>query len=310
MKKILSIDGGGIRGLIPALVLTEIEDRTGKRIADCFDLIVGTSTGGILSLGLGKKNSEGSVQYKARELADIYIDEGKEIFSRSLWKGVASVGGLTDEKYSHDGLERILKNKFGEHTLISDLCTNVMVTSYEIQQRRPVFIKSWKDEFKNLTMWKAGRATSAAPTYFEPTQTNISGSIYSLIDGGVFINNPSVSAYVSAKKTLEPDDEYILVSLGTGELIRSIPHKEAKDWGQLEWLIPLLSCMFDGMSDAADYQMKELLGNNYYRLQTDLSIASDDMDNATSENINHLKEEAEKLIRVNDSVIRDICGLL
>jgi patatin-like phospholipase/acyl hydrolase len=104
MKRVLSIDGGGIRGLIPALVLAEIESKTGKAIADSFDLIAGTSTGGILALGFSKDNGNGKPQYMANDLAGIYQSHGKEIFSRSLWKGVSSVGGLTDELYPHKGL--------------------------------------------------------------------------------------------------------------------------------------------------------------------------------------------------------------
>jgi uncharacterized protein len=114
MKKILSIDGGGIRGLIPALVLAEIESRTGKAVAECFDLIAGTSTGGILAMGLARDDGNGKPRFSAGDLADIYQTRGKEIFSRSLWKGAASLGGLADETYSHKGLEKVLEAYFGD----------------------------------------------------------------------------------------------------------------------------------------------------------------------------------------------------
>ena len=97
MKYVLSLDGGGIRGLIPALVLADIEKKTGKRIAELFDLITGTSTGGILALGLCKDNGNGVPQYSAKNLSKIYQDRGSEIFSRSFWRGMSSTGGLTDE---------------------------------------------------------------------------------------------------------------------------------------------------------------------------------------------------------------------
>ena len=96
MKKILSIDGGGIRGIIPALVLAEIEKKTGKPIAKSFDLIAGTSTGGILGLGLCVDNGQGEPKFTARELVNLYRNRGREIFSRSFWKGVSSLGGATD----------------------------------------------------------------------------------------------------------------------------------------------------------------------------------------------------------------------
>ena len=106
---VLSIDGGGIRGIIPARVLDKIEEKTKRSIARNFDLIVGTSTGGILALGLSKQGNGGNQEeYSAQDLASIYADRGKEIFPRSFWKGVSSVAGLGDEKYSHKGLKRVL----------------------------------------------------------------------------------------------------------------------------------------------------------------------------------------------------------
>ncbi len=309
MKRILSIDGGGIRGLIPALVLAEIEARTGKAIADSFDLIAGTSTGGILALGFSKDNGNGRPQYSASDLAGIYQSRGKDIFSRSLWKGVSSVGGLTDELYSHKGIEKVLEEYFGDDLLGSGL-TKTLITSYDIQNREPLFLKSWREEYRSVQMKHAARATSAAPTYFEPALVPIGGATKTLVDGGVFINSPAVSAYAEAKKIFSDENEFLVLSLGTGELIRPISFSEAKDWGKAGWLVPLLSCMFDGVSDAANYQMKMFVGEKYIRLQTDLSIASDDMDNATSGNIENLKAEAKKLIRTHKSEIETICNHL
>lgn len=308
MKKILSIDGGGIRGIIPALVLTEIETKIGRSISECFDLFTGTSTGGMIALALSRNNGSGKPQYSAKEIADMYQNRGKEIFSRSLWKGVSSVGGLTDERYSHKGLEKVLDDYFQDDSMGTSL-VNTLVTTYDIQDRTPLFFKSWKDEHRTVPMKHVARAASAAPTFFEPALVSVSGKEKVLIDGGVFINSPSVSAYVEAKR-LFPHDEFLVVSLGTGELIRKISYAEAKDWGKAGWLLPLLSCMFDGVSDAADYQMKMLLGENYIRLQTVLTNASDDMDDATSGNIDNLKSEARKLIRTHKREIDLICDAI
>ncbi len=311
MKRILSIDGGGIRGIIPALVLAEIENRTQKPIAECFDLLSGTSTGGILALGLSKDDGNRKPQYTAAELAEIYEKRGSEIFSRSLWKGVSSLGGLADELYSHKGLEKILDEYFSDDPLSSSL-TRTVLPCYDIQNREPVFLKSWKEEHRAVQMRHAARATSAAPTYFEPALVPIGSATKALIDGGVFINSPVVSAFVEAKRIFPEDDEkeFFVLALGTGELIRPISYDEAKDWGRAAWLLPLLSCMFDGVSDAADYQMRLLLDDKYIRLQTSLSVASDDMDDATAGNIENLKREARTLIRTHESEIDAICRLL
>ncbi len=165
MKKILSIDGGGIRGIIPAMVLAAIEERTNKTIAESFDLIAGTSTGGIIALGLTKDDGNGKAQFSANELAELYEKRGKEIFSRSLWKGITSVGTLAEEKYPHQNLEKILEEYFGNEPLGSALI-NVLISSYDIQNRTPCFFKSWRDEWKTVEMRHVARATSAAPTYF------------------------------------------------------------------------------------------------------------------------------------------------
>jgi len=309
MKKILSIDGGGIRGLLPALVLAEIEKRTNKAISEAFDIIAGTSTGGILTLGLSKDDGNQKPQFSAREIADIYEKRGSEIFPRSLWKGISSVGGMADELYSEKGIEKVLDEYFSDEPLGACL-TKTLVTSYDIQNRKPVFLKSWKDEHRTVQMKHAVRATTAAPTYFEPALVPIGSASKALIDGGVFINSPAVSAFVEAKKIFPDETEFILVSLGTGELDRPISYSDAKGWGKAGWLLPLLSCMFDGVSDAANYQMKVLLDKNYYRLQTSLSIASDDMDDVTEGNIENLRSEARKIIHTHKNEIDEICGKL
>ncbi len=148
------IDGGGIRGLIPALVLAEIETRTGKAVADCFDLIVGTSTGGILALGFARDDGSGKPKYTAKDLAGIYQTREKEIFSRSLWKGAVSLGGLADELYSHKGLDAVLDEYFGNEPLGAAL-TNTLITSYDIQNRQLVFFKI-QPTIRSKCFWAAG----------------------------------------------------------------------------------------------------------------------------------------------------------
>ncbi|WP_300424863.1 patatin-like phospholipase family protein [uncultured Thalassolituus sp.] len=304
MKNILSIDGGGIRGIIPAIVLAEIERVTGKPICQLFDLITGTSTGGILALGLVKDSGSGEPQFSAKELIDIYRQRGRDIFSRSFWKGMSSVAGLMDEKYPTDGIEKVLEEYLGHEPLGAAL-NNVMITSYDLGNRKPLFFKSWKTSFYQTEMRHVARATSAAPTYFEPALIPTCGSLAALIDGGVFINNPAVSAYAEALK-LFPGEDIRVLSIGTGELIRPIDHGEACDWGKAGWMLPVLDCVFDGVSNAADYQMEQFLGENYIRLQVALEDAADDMDNASKGNIRLLEAEAERLLEVNRHVIESL----
>ncbi len=312
MKKILSIDGGGIRGLIPALVLAEIEARCGKPASSCFDLIAGTSTGGILAMGLALGQDAGGgkrrPRYAASDLADLYRARGKDIFSRSLWKRISSGNGLAEEIYSASGLEKTLKTYFGEARLSSAL-TRVLVSAYDIEARNPLFFKSWRPEY-DAVMREAARATSAAPTYFEPALIPVNNEKRALVDGGIFLNSPAVSAYAEALRLFPDEKDFFLLSLGTGELAQPYAYKEAKDWGLISWMEPLIGCMMDGMADACDYQMRLFLGDRYVRLQTTLEYASEKMDDASAQNVRYLEAEAARLISLREGDLRNICALL
>jgi len=309
MRRILSIDGGGIRGIIPAIILSKIEIITGKPISDCFDLVAGTSTGGILALGLSKDDGNGRPRYSAAEMSEIYKSHGKDMFSRTLWKRICSIFGINGGMYTSRGIEKTLDTYFG-HTAMKSALTKTLVTSYDINNRTPVFLKSWKEEYFHVQMKHAARATSAAPTYFEPVLMSIGNKTRVLIDGGVFINNPAASAYAEAKKIFPNEADFFVLSLGTGQVRYPISYSDAKSWGKIGWMIPLLSCIFDGQVDTVDYQMDLLLSDKYVRLQPSLLMASEYMDNITSNNIEKLTSEAEIILRANEDKIRKICNFL
>jgi len=316
-KKVLSIDGGGIRGIIPAIILSEIEKRTETRIADLFDLIAGTSTGGILALGLVKpsQDDEQRPQYAASDLADLYAKEGSRIFSRSLWHRIIAVDSLLDEKYDAGGLEAVLKDYFGD-LLLSKAVTETLVTSYELETREPWFFarhKALDDPGHDFPMRFVARATSAAPTFFEPEELTTTKPHGGLVDGGVYANNPAMCAYVETKE-LHPDaDEVLVVSLGTGQHTRPIHYEEARDWGLALWAKPILNVVFDGVSDTVDHQMRILCRDSdegdprYYRFQTELNVGSDDMDNATATNMAALKQKALEVIEEEGDRLEKLC---
>ncbi len=318
--RILSIDGGGIRGIIPALILAEMERRSGKRISDLFDLIAGTSTGGILGLGLVAANEDGRPAFTAEELVGFYEKDGPEIFNRSVWHRVRSVGGLGEEKYPSEGIDRTLKDRFAERRL-SETLTHVLITSYDIELREPHFFKSLSaasDSRRDFLLADAARATSAAPTYFEPARISAKPNELpvSLVDGGVFANNPAACALVEAicDHGANPSD-LVMLSLGTGELTRPILHEEAASWGLARWAQPILNVVFDGVSDTVNYQveniMKMLNGpGRFLRLQTTLNEGNDDMDDASATNLRVLRLLAKSLINKYDDQIDAMLTLL
>jgi uncharacterized protein len=289
--KILSIDGGGIRGLIPARVLAEIERRCGRPAGEMFDLVAGTSTGAIIACALTRPQP-----LSAEQIARIYLDEGPEIFSRSLIKRITSAGGLIDERYESDGLLTSLRRHFDEHRL-ADAKPAILLTAYDLVGRSALLLRNDRD----MSMVDAAHGSSAAPSYFEPARV---GDL-TLVDGGVFATNPAMCAYADVDGDVE-----LLVSLGCGEHTRELPFETVKDWGQLEWIRPALDVVFDGTADAVDIQLKALIGEDYMRFQTPLDHALDDLDAATPENLAALEREARELIAERDADLDALCARL
>ncbi len=188
-KYILSVDGGGIRGIIPAIVLAEIEYRTKKPISQMFDLMVGTSTGGIIVAGLCNK------QYSALDLVDLYQKDGSHIFKSSFFRR-SIFSWLNCAQYSCKNIECVLNRYFGDSTL-ADATNNLMLTSYDIKNNYPFFFKSWREDRNFIKLKDALRSTTAAPTYFAPKYLKINQKEMVLVDGGVFANNPAACAYAS-----------------------------------------------------------------------------------------------------------------
>lgn len=315
--KILSIDGGGMRGVIPAVILAEIEKRTHKRIAELFDMIAGTSTGGILALGLAKPGADKTKpQFAAQELIGLYETDGPVIFHRSALYAARSGIGVFEEKYRSEGIDATLAKYFGE-TRLSEALTEVLVTSYEIEKRDPFFFKRQKaklDPGLDFPMRLAARATSAAPSYFEPVKVQMPIASYSFVDGGVVANNPAMCAYVEAKKMFPAGKAFLVVSLGTGDMVKPILYEKAKNWGLAEWAQPLFNILLDG--DAVDYQLRQLLPivkdepRYYYRLQTRPDANIESIDDASPQYISLLKSLTGELIQTNTNLIDAMCGQL
>jgi patatin-like phospholipase/acyl hydrolase len=300
-------------------VLAAIEERTKTPAAKLFDLVAGTSTGGILALGLVKPSAGDPTmpEYRAEELRALYVKEGKRIFERSLWHRAIALDSLLDEKYEAKGIESVLKQYFGEARL-KDAVTETLVTSYELETREPWFFarhKAQHDPAFDFEMRFVARATSAAPTYFEPARlTSIPHG--GLVDGGVYANNPAMCAYVELLDLHPKAEDVLVVSLGTGQHTRPIHVEDASRWGLALWAKPVLNVVFDGVSDTVDHQLAILCKDTpngeprYYRLQTELDIGSDDMDNATATNIAALERKAQQLLEEQADKLDRLCAEL
>jgi patatin-like phospholipase/acyl hydrolase len=323
---ILSIDGGGIRGLIPARVLAEIEARTARPVHALFDIVAGTSTGGILSLALTRPDRPGgtAARWPAAELVDLYLRHGPEIFSRSLWRRLSTLWSLLRPRYDGVALERVLRQYLEEYRL-HDALTRVVVTAYDTEGPAPAFFKSWRalppeSGFTgpavnrwDFRMWEVARATAAAPTYFPPLRLPDlapGGRPMTLLDGGVFAANPGMCALADAQVLFPRSDLYV-VSLGTGNTARPIPWDTARRWGLAGWARPIIDVLMDGVSDTVEYQLRELLpaalAGAHHRLQIPLAGVNDDMDDASPSNMAGLVRVAERLIAERTAEIDRVC---
>jgi hypothetical protein len=277
-------------------------------------MIAGTSTGGIIACGL----SHPGKALSADTLAKFYKEHGSRIFD-SPW---ASLGGVIDERYSAESLEQTIRTLLSGN--LSDVTRNdLLVTSYEIERRLPFIFKSWKARgfellppelasSNDFQIADVARATSAAPTFFKPARiNNADGKPFTLIDGGVYANNPAMAAYVAARRLYPLAEEYVIVSLGTGELVKPFPYDKAKDWGFFGWARPLLDIMFDGVSSTTNYELEQLLPEvSLHRFQTSLGTASEEMDNVTPENLLELITAGENTSKRFETQIATVMTLL
>ena len=262
---ILSLDGGGIRGIITAVLLDRLN--THPEIADFLegvDLIAGTSTGGIIALALAKGASPA-------DLVELYKSLGPAVFSDSLWDNIKDLGTVLGAQYDTEPLEKELKGFLGETTTLGQLTKNVLITTFDLDNRRPEPTRrTWKPKlFHNIGQdndgdalaYKVGLYTSAAPTYFP--------SVDGYIDGGVYANNPSMCALAQSQdervfKDCPNLSDVVLLSMGTGTSLSFLEGRNL-DWGTGQWVKPLISILMDGISGIADFQCSKLLQENYHR---------------------------------------------
>lgn len=334
--RILAIDGGGIRGLISALVLREIEARLNAgnegewiRVADRFHLVAGTSAGGLAALALTAPKG-----LRAADLVDFYLEDGPALFHRSLWRKLRTGWGLFGPKYPAEPVREAIERRVGNPP-ISQASRDLLVTSYDMHAGEPHFFKRWRaleSAARDVPLAEAALSTSAAPTYFPSHDPGESGAL-ALVDGGVFANDPAVAAIAEAlgrakddPAELEPADLF-LVSIGTGEFTVGYEQRSVRRWGALRWVIgadgpPILDTILGGVSDGSDYWAHMLLnhhpsegvpsrgeigrGPRYYRLQATLGEAIA-LDDASRENLTVvLPAAAEALIDERGAEIDEI----
>jgi len=314
--RILSIDGGGIKGIISAKILCALEDMlceiTGRKnvyIANYFDLIAGTSTGGILTAMLLCPDENGKPKFKANDCLNMYLKYGGYIFDKSVLRSIFTLGGLFNSKYPCYNLENVL-DKYFKDLRLSQLLKPCLISAYDIENRRCVFFNKTDtcNPARDYPIKHIIRATSAAPTYF-PVENCCTPDIKSpMIDGGVFANNPSLCAITEAARLNGKTHfcDMFVLSLGNVVNRTEISYKSAKNWGKLNWVSPLIDIIMDGVNQTVDYQMKTLFKtigypNNYLRISDEYNIEKGcptiKMDDVSDKNICTLLEISDDIIK-------------
>ncbi|BBM99509.1 hypothetical protein MPTK1_1g21770 [Marchantia polymorpha subsp. ruderalis] len=321
---ILSMDGGGMRGLIAARILAHLESllksKTGEEVKLCeyFDFLAGTSTGAILTTMINTPDENGQPLFTAQQCCQFYSRNGKNIF-RPRWYDPfhGKMRQFYRPKYSAKRLERLLKSyliRDGKVLTMRDTMRPFLVTSFDISQATPhIFVRqaAMKDESRNFRLWEVCRGTAAAPTYFKPAEISSTDGRFSgvLIDGGAIQNNPSLVAMTHVLGNNEEFPEasglqnLLILSLGAGQLDQKHESKVARKWGLTGWVRPLLNIMMDGSSDTIDYQLAASFAGhscseNYLRIQlSGLPNKTPFMDCTTKENIKDLINCADELLQ-------------
>jgi patatin-like phospholipase/acyl hydrolase len=331
--RILSVDGGGIRGLIPALVLRRIRERLDElgvhgEFQELFDLMSGTSTGGLIVIGLSAPKPDpaeperflGRAVLSIENILELYLEKGQVIFPRSTFRGLRSLEQVVHKKYSSRPIRDLMEELLGRATLKDSLC-HLLVTSYDMA-RGTVFLfknrperKDRHQEDPNFRLAEVALATSAAPTYFEPVRLRSiggAGEPMCLVDGGIFAANPAMCAYIEARKTFRFARRFQILSLGTGIVTRRYSCGDVNTWGYLEWVNPLrgeplLSAMSTAQSECVDHQLRKLPGVEYFRINGALAEEHAQMDDAGPENLAGLRAAAERIIAENEESLERFC---
>lgn len=309
--KVLSWDGGGIRGLFSLYVAKEVEKRmNGVGLVEQADWLAGTSTGGIIALALAHGAS-------LDEAINIYKNNGDKIFQKEGFSAWRWIKGLFAETYSNTGILQELKEVLGEDTTLGDLEKGVIVTSYDIEGGEnavpgPYVFNSRKEEFQTVKLWEAGRATSAAPTFFEPYYGFPNRS---LIDGGVVLNHPGDAALdeISSLYPRNQRENVIfnidMLSFGTGLFYSPMTREDSRDMGKLDWAGPISGLMMQGVSQVTDTSLRNTLGSHYVRLNATLDRPIP-LDGVSETEIAELEHVALEYVKNNPKQIERAARLM
>jgi patatin-like phospholipase/acyl hydrolase len=329
---ILSIDGGGIRGVIPAVFLAKLKKELEKNGVDkpyhrVFDIIAGTSTGGLITLALTVpmyRKTDGNLYDEkggvaAEKLPDLYRIFGNRVFPGNRNKVRKLVRQIFTSKYSSAPFKAVLVEIFKSHT-VKEALTNVLITAFDMKNMQPVFIKkrpahAGGEEDADFYMVDAALSTAAVPTYFPPVHVYKEEGGYCLIDGGIFCINPALSAFIEARKIFPDCNEYVILSLGTGNRKEEYRTEKMANWGFFNWIapwlgVPLINAVGEGQKISTNHMLKKLPQVTLFRFDVELDRNKGGIDDGSTENIEYLFKKGMEMWDKNLSEINKFVRLI
>lgn len=330
--RILACDGGGVRGIIPAVVLEYIEEQIiiitknpKARLSDFLDFGAGTSTGSIISAMVMTPNECGRPAYKMSDVIQAYFDLADVVFKKNFWRNLKTIWGVFGPKYDTKNIDSELLKKFN-HWRLEDLLLPCAFTGYDTAKRRPNIYtnKDDKEKYGRYFVKDVIRGSTSIPSIFKPAYFRDGVDINTIVDGGVFANNPSMVAYVevtkteellSAHKVINPTNMMFL-SFGTGQgTLTDYPYKKVKKWGMLKWFFPILNILLQGVGDVTTYEMAKLFeaydsSDNFIRINPPIVLGSTDGEDGSAENMKNLHQDATNYVTANKTMLKEIAAEL
>lgn len=308
--RVLSLDGGGIKSIITLKILDYVETKTGKRTTELFDLISGTSSGGLVSLyfSIPDENNPSKSKYSAAEIIKLVEEDSQTIFKpRPLTRVVGqSTVQLFKPAYPLKNIDSAMKSRFKDLKL-SDAPGNTLIISFDTQVTKPFCFKTYDKKVNSAFMREAGMATSISPFYFDPIlYKDNENREHTLIDGGLAAKNPAMYAYTEAK-LLYPNSKIMLVSLGAGyQQKERYSYNRMKGWGFVRFILPTIVFMLDGTANANAEYIEKLTSydkdDSYIRLQPVYNKRYDKFNNRPDD---ASQKNMENLNRIADQYIQD-----
>jgi len=312
--RILSICGGGIRGIIPAVILNALEHMTGKHSTELFELMAGTSTGAMIITALNTPETQDGVtkpKYNAQDTIKIYTEVAPYVFSSSMWRTISTVNGLYGSLFSAANRDE----KFEEwlhDTKLSESITDIMIMTYDLCEEKPKIFKSRKAKLEATHDYKMShclKSATAAPRYFDPHETETT-----LEFDAIYCKDPSFPAVTEALKHYGgKDGDIVVLTLGTGFRSRKRKPSDVRKTG-LGYFGEVTNSTIDVNPIMTRYQLEVWLSllPNTRHIYLDVELSEEHMDlcDVRQDNLKYLKEKAEAFIAANKQQLEEIASLL